>query len=189
MVEPQGGPKGQPIVRFPDGGFYDDSVALGITGNAARTHLVVFQSVGTTYIELMGWGQTGYGHLYDSMIFSNQMIQHYWGFQSLSGSGVLRLSDWNAWLVRAATPVANTQTMTMDLWLNSSHSSASPQLDTAASPLRIGSGHYSNHAGERKIARVLIWDRALTDEEIGQVQRWVATVYGLDCGPAVGQPA
>jgi hypothetical protein len=175
-------------VGFPNGGFYDGSVALGIAGNAPRTHLVLFQSVGTTYIELMGWGQTGYGRLYDSMIFSNQMIQHYWGFQSLSASGVLRLNDWNAWLVRAAAPSAGTQTMVMDLWLNSAHFSASPLLDTGISPLRIGSGHYNNRAGERKIARVLIWDRALTDNEIGLVQSWVAALYGLDCGPAVGEP-
>lgn len=183
VVEAQGGPKGQPCVRFPDGGFYDGSVALGIVGTAPRTHLVLFQSVGTTYIELMGWGQTGYGHLYDSMIFSNQMIQHYWGFQSLSAADVLRLNDWNVWLVRAAAPSAGTQSMTMDLWLNSTHFSASPQLDTAASPLRIGSGHYNNRAGERKIARVLIWDRALTDDELRQVRSWIATLYGLDCGP------
>lgn len=183
VVEAQGGPKGQPCVRFPDGGFYDGSVALGIVGTAPRTHLVLFQSVGTTYIELMGWGQTGYGHLYDSMIFSNQLIQHYWGFQSLSAANVLCLNDWNAWLVRAAAPSAVTQSMTMDLRLNSAHSRASPQLDTAASPLRIGSGHYNNRAGERKIARVLIGDRALTDDELRQVPSWVATLYGLDCGP------
>ena len=189
VVEPQGGPKSQPCVRFPDGGFYDGSVALGIVGNAARTHLVLFQSAGTTYIELMGWGQTGYGRLYDSMIYSNQMIQHYWGFQSYSATSVLRLGYWNAWLVRAAAPGAGTQAMAMDLWLNSAHFSASPQLDTAASALRIGSGHYNNRAGERKIARVLIWDRALTDDEIRLVQNWVAAQYGLDCGPAVGQPA
>ena len=85
VVEPQGGPKSQPCVRFPEGGFFDGTFALGIVGNAPRTHLVLFQSVGTTYIELMGWGQTGYAHLYDSMIYVGKVIQHFWGYQNYSG--------------------------------------------------------------------------------------------------------
>lgn len=185
VVQGQDGPKGQPCVLFADRGFYEGTVEMDIVGNAPRTHLVLFESPGTTYIELMGWGQQGYAHLYDSMIYINLVIQHFYGYQNYSNSAV-RVGSWNAWLVRTAESVGGSQRM--DLWLNATHTSTGAQLDTLPSTLRIGSGHYQDYVGERKIARVLIWDRALNDVEIRLMQEWVASTYGLDCGPAVGQP-
>lgn len=180
VVEPRGGPNAGPCVSFPDGGFYDGTVELGIVGNAPRTHLVLFESAGTNYIELMGWGYSGYYRMYDSMIYANHVIQHFWGYQDHSGNA-LRVGSWNAWLVRAAPRTATD--LTLSMWLNDTYSQDSAPLNTGASPLRIGSGHYRNYAGDRKIARVLIWDRALTDAELGQVQAWVTGTYGLACGP------
>lgn len=184
VVEGQGGPNARPCVLFADGSFFDGTVDLDILGNAPRTHLVLFESPGTTYIELMGWGQQGYAHLYDSMIYVNLVIQHFYGYQNYS-EAALRVGSWNAWLVRTAESVGGSQRM--DLWLNATHTSTGAQLDTLPSALRIGSGHYQDYVGERKIARVLIWDRALNDVEIRLMQQWVASTYGLDCGPAVGQ--
>lgn len=185
VVEPQGGPKALPCVSFPNGGFYDGTVELGIVGAAPRTHLVLFASASPDYIELMGWGYSGYYHMYDSMIYARSVIQHFWGDQAYAAGGALRPSGWNAWLVRAASRGASN--LALDMWLNSGYSTETWKLDTGASALRIGSGHYQNYAGDRKIARVLIWDRALSDGEVAAVQSWVANTYGLDCGPAVGR--
>ena len=178
-VDPGGGPNGHPCVSLSGYARYEAAEPLPLTGAAARTHLVIFQTEATNEVELMGWGGTEYfGSLYDSMIYSTRLIQHFYGYEVYSAS-LVRPGEWNCWLVRGQPQFEDS--LVLDMWLNSEYSSNIPGVSTSAGPLRLGSGHYSDVPNERKIARVLIWDQALTDDEINQVQAWVLATYGLPC--------
>jgi Concanavalin A-like lectin/glucanases superfamily len=177
VVEPTGGPNGAPCVALANHSCYEGGADLGLVGAAARTHLVIFQSDGTNNIELMGWGYADFNHLYDTMIYGGYLIQHFYGYEKYSATPVAA-GQWNAWLVRG-TPAPTATDLTLGMWLNGAHSEEVTTPDTGAGPLRIGTGHYENDPVERKIARVLIWDRALTDAEIADVQAWVLATYNI----------
>jgi hypothetical protein len=178
VVENTGGPNAKPCVLFPAHTYYDGTVDLGIVGAAARTHLIIFNAPSAHYIELMGWGIGDYHRLYDTMLYSNHVIQHFYGYEHYSTNS-LRVNEWNTWLVRGKSLSATE--VGLGMWLNGDYAETIANLDTAAGPLRVGSGRFSNYPTERRIARVLVWDRDLTDEEIAQVRTWVLDTYGLAC--------
>jgi hypothetical protein len=178
-VDPSGGPNGRPCVSLSNYDHYEAAGPLPLTGAAARTHLVIFQTQATNRVELMGWGSTEYfGALYDSMVYGTRLIQHFYGYEVYS-AGPVQPGAWSCWLVRGQPRFESS--LLLDMWLNSEYSSNIPDAGTTAAPLRLGSGHYSDVPDERRIARVLIWDRALTDDEINQLQAWVLATYGLPC--------
>ena len=178
LVEPAGGPNATPCVLFSAHTYFEGRQDLPITGVGARTHLVIFQAASSHYVELMGWGNTssGFGGLYDSMLFYNGVIQHFYGYQAYSASSVQEQA-WNTWLVRGYA--ASQTQLALHTWLNGNYAEGVWDVNTGAGPLRIGTGHYSNVPDERRVARVLIWDRALSDEEIAQLKQWVQATYGL----------
>ena len=139
-IDSTAGPNTTPCVAFSNQSCYNGTVNVGIVGNDPRTHLVIFKTEGNNNIELMGWGGTSaYGQLYDTMIYSGALIQHFYGFEIYSVNPA-STGKWSIWLVRA-TPL-NENSLAMNLWLNGVYTENTVQIATADSPLRIGAGHY-----------------------------------------------
>lgn len=167
VVERAGGPNGKACVAFVNNGFYDGTTIVDIAGNAPRTHLVVFRSASAGNVELMGWGTTTTaGELYDAMLYQGIFIQHFYGYEVYAAAPE-PVNQWNAALVRGKP--AGTNELTLDIWANNSHQEVLTNANTGNSGLRIGLGHYDSTPDERRIARVLIWDRDLNDSEIAQL--------------------
>lgn len=189
VYEPEGGPKNTPCIVIGGvndvlpGDGYESTEMFPILGNTERAVLVIYKNNLLTTAggnsHIAEWGLAGPSNLCEVFTGPDNCFLHFWGGQFRTPSGFSGSKKEYKGILFNLTATAN-DVSHIAYTAGQTRTETYGPLNTLSSTFKVGWGVFSHSiVPQRRISRVMIWDRKLTDAEIVLLQSWAFNGYGV----------
>lgn len=174
----------RPTLNFQSGAVLatlDNASTMGVTGTADRTVFVAFRHAGGN-ADFMGYGTHGSGQIFDSSVYSGELMGHYYGggFDTSGGGPAYASGDLavmtHQYDYGTSTGVVSVfgKTVTAPVTASDSRTLA---LNTGDSKVTIGRGSYPLGAFSGDIAEILVYNEVLSPADRQAVEDYLFAKY------------